>query len=276
MARPRKVSSSRHPTRSAARPPVSCRRAKTAGAIAVVSAPYLRAAAQGTRAVAPTATAAGIFSIIPLGSAQEQIASTSPDLPVIVAGNYDEQLHATGSLADAGPATEMIEHLASMGHRSFYHAAGPQLWTSAVRRREAYLEAIARLGLHSAGVGYGDWSMASGYRIGRDIPLEDGPVTAVFASNDHMAMGVIRALHERGKKVPDDVSVFGWNNIEEGSYFIPSLSTVSMDLEAPGRNGMSELISRIRNHPAATSQYEFTPMRLVLRESTSRPPTKAR
>lgn len=218
---------------------------------------------------------AGIFSIIPLGSAQEQIASTSPDLPVIVAGNYDEKLHATGSLADAGPATEMIEHLASMGHRSFYHAAGPQLWTSAVNRREAYLEAIARLGLHSAGVGYGDWSMASGYRIGRDIPLEDGPVTAVFASNDHMAIGVIRALHERGKKVPDDVSVFGWNNIEEGKYFIPSLSTVSMDLEAPGRNGMSELISRIRNHPPAASQYEFTPMRLVLRESTSEPPKEA-
>lgn len=217
---------------------------------------------------------AGIFSIIPLDSAQEQIASTSPDLPVVVVGSYDEKLHATGSLADAAPATEMIEYLASLGHRSFYHAAGPDLWTSAVNRREAYLEAIARLGLHSAGVGYGDWSIASGYRIGLEIPLEDGPVTAVFASNDHMALGVIRALHERGKKVPDDLSVFGWNDIEEARYSIPSLSTVSMDLEAPGLNGMSELIFRIRNQPPAHSGYEFTPMRLILRESASEAPAK--
>ncbi|KHL05147.1 LacI family DNA-binding transcriptional regulator [Sinomonas humi] len=217
---------------------------------------------------------AGVFSLIPLGPLVEQITAKHPDLPLVVAGSYDERMHARGSLADATPAAEMIEHLASLGHRSFYHVAGPKLWTSAVNRRKTYEATIARLGLHSAGSETGDWSMASGYRIGLEIPLQDGPVTAVFAANDQMAFGVMRALHERGKRVPEDISVFGWDNAEEGRYFIPSLSTVSMDLEATGRNSMRELISRIRNEPQDSSGYELTPMQLIFRESTAPAPNQ--
>ncbi|WP_334172413.1 LacI family DNA-binding transcriptional regulator [Sinomonas sp.] len=215
---------------------------------------------------------AGVFSLIPLGSLEEQITSRHPDVPLVVAANYDEKMHARGSLADATPAAEMIEHLASLGHRSFYHVAGPQLWTSAANRRKTYEMTITRLALHSAGSAVGDWSMRSGYEAGLEIPLEDGPVTAVFAANDHMAIGVMRALHERGKRVPEDVSVFGWDNLEEGEYFIPSLSTVSMDLEAVGRNSMRDLISRIRNEPVGAAGLEFTPMRLIFRESTAKAP----
>jgi DNA-binding LacI/PurR family transcriptional regulator len=215
---------------------------------------------------------AGIFSLVPLGPLEEQIVSKHPDIPLIVAGTYDEKMHARGSLADASPAAEMIEYLASLGHRSFYHVAGPELWTSAANRHKTYETTIARLGLHSAGSESGDWSIHSGYRIGLEIPLADGPVTAVFAANDQMALGVMRALHERGKRVPEDVSVFGWDNLEEGKYFIPSLSTVSMDLEASGRNSMKELISRIRNEPGGSEGYEFTPMQLIFRESTAKPP----
>jgi DNA-binding LacI/PurR family transcriptional regulator len=87
-----------------------------------------------------------------------------------------------------------------------------------------------------------------------------------------MALGVMRALHERGKRVPEDVSVFGWDNLEEGEYFIPSLSTVSMDFEAAGRNSMRELISRIRNEPDGSYGDESTSMKLILRESTGRAP----
>lgn len=218
---------------------------------------------------------AGIFSLIPLGPVEEQITSKHSDIPLVVAANYDEKMRARGFLADATPAAEMIEHLASLGHRSFYHVGGPELWTSAANRRKTYDATIARLGLHSAGSVVGDWSMLSGYRAGLEIPLDDGPITAVFAANDHMAIGVIRALHERGKRVPEDVSVFGWDNLEEGEYFIPSLSTVSMDLEAAGRNSMRELISRVRNEPSSPHGYEFTPMRLIFRESTAKAPTPA-
>ncbi|NUP74295.1 MAG: LacI family DNA-binding transcriptional regulator [Sinomonas sp.] len=217
---------------------------------------------------------AGIFSLMPLGPLEEHITSQHPDIPLVVAGNYDEKMHARGSLADATPAAEMIEHLASLGHRSFYHVAGPKLWTSAENRTKTYETTIARLGLHSAGSTVGDWSLLSGYRAGFEIPLTDGPVTAVFAANDQMALGLIRALYERGKRVPEDISVFGWDNLEEGKYFIPSLSTVSMDLEATGRNSTRELISRIRNEPSSPEGYEFTPMRLIFRESTAEAPTR--
>ncbi|WP_422935424.1 LacI family DNA-binding transcriptional regulator [Sinomonas sp. P47F7] len=215
---------------------------------------------------------AGIFSLVPLGAAEKQINAAHPELPLVVAGDYDDAMHARGSLADGSAAEEMLEYLASLGHRSFYHVAGPRLWTSAVNRRKSYEKTIARLGLHSAGTAAGDWSMASGYKLGLRIPLDDGPVTAIFAASDQLAIGVIRALHERGKRVPDDVSVFGWDDLDAGKYLVPSLSTVSMDLEAPGRNGMHELISRIRNEPSEAQHYEVLPMRLVLRESTAPPP----
>jgi DNA-binding LacI/PurR family transcriptional regulator len=116
-------------------------------------------------------------------------------------------------------------------------------------------------------VAAGDWSSPSGYAAGQEIAaLKD--VTAVVSANDTMAMGVIRALHEHGISVPGQVSVFGWDDMAESSYFIPSLSTVHMDLEALGARSMSELIARIRGVSTTTETLALDPMELVFREST--------
>jgi LacI family transcriptional regulator, repressor for deo operon, udp, cdd, tsx, nupC, and nupG len=143
----------------------------------------------------------------------------------------------------------------------------PAAWPSARNRKAAYEEAIAELGLTSLGIANGDWSPASGYAAGRKIAgIKD--VTAVVAGNDQMAIGVIRALHEHGISVPEDVSVFGWDDMSESSFLIPSLSTVHMDLEALGARSMRELIARIRGGPATAETLTLDPMELVFREST--------
>ena len=83
-----------------------------------------------------------------------------------------------------------------------------------------------------------------------------------------MAMGVIRALHEQGISVPGDVSVFGWDDVPEASYFIPALSTVHMDLETLGTRSMRELIARIRGEEPPQDGAGLPAMELILREST--------
>ncbi|WP_426225044.1 LacI family DNA-binding transcriptional regulator [Pseudarthrobacter sp. DSP2-3-2b1] len=210
---------------------------------------------------------AGILSFVPrpakLGSSPEE----GPKVPMVVAGEYDNRMRARGSLADGTSAAKIVEHLASLGHRNFFHVAGPSAWPSARNRLAVYEETIAQLGLTSLGVAAGDWSPAAGYAAGQEIAALP-EVTAVVAANDTMAMGVIRALHEHGITVPDQISVFGWDDMAEAKYFIPSISSVNMDVEALGARSMGELIARIRGGQPTDDGLTLAPMELVFREST--------
>lgn len=224
---------------------------------------------------------AGVLSFVPLGGMQQHLDAAHSGLPVVVAGEYDDKMRARGTLADGAAAAQIVEHLASLGHRRFFHVAGPEQWPSARNRRAVYREAIARLGLTAVGESQGDWSAASGYQAGLKLPMDTG-VTAVFAANDQMAAGVMRALHERGLKVPGDVSVCGWDDLPESRYLVPSLTTVSMDLEAQGRQAMNELVGIIQHNtasqpPVPSSSDDTRPglIELVIRESTAAPnPTR--
>lgn len=209
---------------------------------------------------------AGILSFVPRPKSAAAVDGNS-SVPLVVAGEYDNKMRARGSLADGTAAAKIVQHLASLGHRNFFHVSGPTAWPSARNRKAAYKEAIADLGLISLGIAAGDWSPASGYAAGRKI-AEIKEVTAVVAGNDQMAIGVIRALHEHGISVPEDVSVFGWDDMSESSFLIPSLSTVHMDLEALGARSMRELIGRIRGGRTAAENLTLDPMELVFREST--------
>ena len=215
---------------------------------------------------------AGILSFVPRPSKLGASSDDVPNVPMVVAGEYDNRMRARGSLADGSAAARIVEHLASLGHRSFFHVAGPPAWPSARNRLAAYEETITRLGLTSRGVAAGDWSSATGYDAGKQIAaLKD--VTAVVSANDTMAMGVIRALYDHGISVPGQVSVFGWDDMAESKYFIPSLSTVHMDVEALGARSMAELIGRIRGEQATSEVLTLAPMELIVRESTGPAPS---
>ncbi|TVU58485.1 LacI family transcriptional regulator [Paenarthrobacter nitroguajacolicus] len=205
---------------------------------------------------------AGILSFVP----RPKSAVLDSGVPLVVAGEYDNKMRARGSLADGTAAGKIVEHLASLGHRNFFHVAGPSAWPSARNRKAAYEEAIAELGLNSVGIAPGDWSPGSGYTAGKKIAALS-EVTAVVAANDQMAIGVIRALHEHGISVPRDVSVFGWDDMAESSYLVPSLSSVHMDLEALGTRAMRELVARIRGTQATPEALILDPMELIVRES---------
>ncbi|MGA5200811.1 LacI family DNA-binding transcriptional regulator [Streptomyces variegatus] len=215
------------------------------------------------RALLDSGQADGVLTFTPIGDLEKLGLDHTP---TVVIGEYDDQMRSHGITADGEPAAMIIDHLVSLGHRRFVHVAGSTDWMSARKRREVYLRTVAERGLENYAVIDGDWSVRSGYDAAQSLSADSG-VTAVLAANDDVAMGVIRGFQDRGWRVPEDVSVFGWDNQEFTAYFNPSISTVDLDREAMGRRAMQALVARIREETEPGLHLDLD-CRLVLRESS--------
>jgi LacI family transcriptional regulator len=112
----------------------------------------------------------------------------------------------------------------------------------------------------------GDWSSASGYGATLELVDHDSGFTALFAQNDRMAMGAIRALHERGLRVPEDVAVVGFDDIPAAPYFCPSLTTVHHPFYEVGRSGARLLIDLINGQPVRSNPVRLE-TKLIIRQS---------
>src|SRR6185437_12921852 len=97
-------------------------------------------------------------------------------------------------------------------------------------------------------VRHGDWSTMAGYQAGLELGARDD-VTAVFAANDQMALGLMRAFHELGRDVPGDISVVGYDDMPEAESFWPPLTTVHQDFEAVGQRSVETLLAEIEDGP---------------------------
>ncbi|MEZ7126825.1 LacI family DNA-binding transcriptional regulator [Nonomuraea sp. AD125B] len=207
----------------------------------------------------------GILSLSPL-----DLDPARAPVPVVVTGDYDDNLRGVNELADASPVAEIIDYLAGLGHRVFLHIAGSQSFASARNRKRVYEQTIESRGLTSYGVAAGDWSARSGYDAVQALP-DDCGVTAIVAANDHVAMGAVRAALARGWRVPGDVSVFGWDDEELGRFATPSLSTVAVDREVQGREAVARLVAEVRGEPAP--EPAARPLnQVIVRESAGPPP----
>ncbi|WP_218027886.1 LacI family DNA-binding transcriptional regulator [Streptomyces marincola] len=219
----------------------------------------------------------GILSFTPLAENLAAFArTTTPRVPVVVDGQYDDNMRSRGLLADATAAADIVEHLAGLGHREFAHVAGPPSWPSARNRRAVYEATVARLGLTSRAVVEGDWSVRSGFE-GAVEAIAGSGATAVFAANDRVAFGVVRGLQSVGVDVPGEVSVFGWDDEEMGRYLDPPLSTVRVDRERQGREAVRRLLRVLAGDPGPEPDaLDATELhRLVLRGSTGPAPARA-
>lgn len=169
---------------------------------------------------------------------------------------------------DEGGAALAVEHLAALGHRAVLHLAGPEGWTESDQRIAGWRAASQRLGLATPDVLRGDWSSASGHRIGREIAAAGAPA-AVFSANDQMALGLLAAFREAGVRVPEDVSVVGFDDIPEAAFFAPPLTTLRQDFAALGHGLMAtleHLLAGAETAPPAPLLPE-----LVVRASTAPP-----
>ncbi len=168
---------------------------------------------------------------------------------------------------NAGGAARATRHLLDLGHETVYHVAGPSSWLDARERLAGWRAALAEAGAQEPEVIPGDWSARSGYEIGQRLGAMS-EVTAVFCGNDNMALGLVRAMTERGRRVPEEVSVVGFDDVPDAGYFLPPLTTVRQDFSELGRRALSALVQRISSGPGAGSHLAV-PAELVTRASTA-------
>ncbi|MFB7998379.1 LacI family DNA-binding transcriptional regulator [Streptomyces sp. NPDC056002] len=195
-----------------------------------------------------------------------------PHVKVVVADSDADDRYAVVDTDQAGGTRDAVRHLLDLGHRTVWHLAGPSESFAAQRRTDAWRKALESAGRAVPPLVRGDWSADSGYRAGLRL-AEQADCTAVFAANDQMALGLLRALEERGRKVPEDVSVIGFDDIPDSGSFQPPLTTVHQDFAEVGRRCVESALRQVRQgeaEPGAT----LVPTRLVVRESTGRPRTR--
>lgn len=194
------------------------------------------------------------------------------DLPVLSLSGHTDLSHGTivTTVDGYGGARQTVEHLLSLGHRTVHHIAGPRDWPSAADRHNGWRDALAAAGAPIPELIAGDWSAQTGFDVGQQL-VSDHAITAIFAANDDMALGIMRAYALAGRPAPDHISVVGFDDGPTAAYFTPALTTVRQDLAKAATVGVQMLLEAIKTRTIATPRTTI-PTELIVRESTAPPP----
>ncbi|QWT24772.1 LacI family DNA-binding transcriptional regulator [Subtercola sp. PAMC28395] len=163
-------------------------------------------------------------------------------------------------------ARQAVRHLIELGHREIAHISGPLDSPDAQERLRGWRFELAQHSLVAREPHLGDWTAQSGYEIGRSADASSES-TAYFVANDQMALGLIHALTDRGRRVPEDVSVVGFDDIPESGHYRPPLTTVRQDFAALGHLTMSKLLKSLTD--TELHREDHIPAVLIVRESTA-------
>nr|WP_093186885.1 LacI family DNA-binding transcriptional regulator [Sanguibacter gelidistatuariae] len=211
----------------------------------------------------------GIVVIAPHAEVVDAVRAFHDRLPiVVVAAIPDPPESVTTVSVDQGLGARLVvRHLADLGHHEVVHLAGPHGWLDADARASAWADECELLGLPASEPIKGDWSAGRGYEVGREL-ARSGPPTAVFAANDQLALGLLRAFNEAGLRIPEDVSVAGFDDFTGADNFIPPLTTVRPGFEALGTRIIQALLGVLDGRPIGPAVLD---PQLVIRESTGAP-----
>ena len=165
-----------------------------------------------------------------------------------------------------------IEHLISLGHRKIAVIGGPRIRSGMTQERyQGCMEAFRKHGVDfDEELDYESvrFSLDWGYQAAKRLLEKNRGYTAIFAMADVMAIGAIRALHDAGLRVPEDVSVVGLDGLAIGEYTVPRLTTIAQNVEALAERSVRILLDNIENQ--ATAHYEIVPVSLLDRESAKK------
>ncbi|KDA06705.1 LacI family transcriptional regulator [Microbacterium sp. CH12i] len=207
----------------------------------------------------------GIVVVAPHARTLRTLDALSIGIPVLT-------LHSAGrgraglSVDQIAGARLAVATLADAGHRKIAHLAGPADWLEAEFRVNGFTVELAARELPIGPVIEGDWTARSGYDAVDQIRAAG--VTAVFAANDQMALGLLSGLHEAGISVPADISVVGFDDIPDAAYYWPKLTTVRQDFEELARRTVAALTER--DDAVASALAPIAPV-LISRDSVAPP-----
>lgn len=168
-------------------------------------------------------------------------------------------------------AKEATEYLLRIGHKTVHHLAIPS-WTHTTRRMSGWRAALEQAGLAVPRPLLDGWDAEWGYQAGRKLARDPG-VTAVLCGNDDIALGAMRAMHEAGRPVPDEVSIIGFDDVPMARFYTPALTTVRQDFKALGRVCFAKLLSVLSQAPLG-QEPNYPEAKLVIRESAGPPPRR--
>ena len=213
----------------------------------------------------------GLISLMPHIPTIEARAH-SGRMPVVNACEYVKDRSITSVYVDnVAAASEATNYLLALGHRAVAFITGPLNSPISVDREKGYEAALSGAGVkrNRKLTIEGDFSVESGVRALDSLLARGERFSAVFCSNDEMAFGAIRALRARGKRIPEDMSVVGFDDIRFARYFDPPLTTVAQPMSDLGREAMSMLIEILTGEDVPPRK-RILPTQLIVRGSTAR------
>ncbi|MDN6762927.1 LacI family DNA-binding transcriptional regulator [Acidipropionibacterium jensenii] len=218
----------------------------------------------------------GVAGLVVLGLETAELATVRipPSLPVVLADSRTDLSVPNVGLDQQAGARLAVDHLLGLGHDTVHLVAGPRNSMQSRQREQGWRESLQAAGRRvPATVSHGDWSPASGYRAGF-LVADDPSITAVLVANDEMAAGLLRALHERGRRVPRDVAVVGFDDVS-AAWLWPPLTSVQQDFTTIGFHLVDVLLRQIdrRDHGGPVRESILVPPHLQVRASSGIPST---
>jgi LacI family transcriptional regulator len=214
----------------------------------------------------------GAVLVLPEESDREFAALVAHGFPFVIVDPRTEVADGIPVVcaAHSAGATQATGHLLALGHRRIGIVAGPRGWLATEERLRGHQAALAGAGVlpDPALVEYADFRIDGGREAAARLLSLPDPPTAIFAFNDGMAIGAMHAAFARGLRVPDDVSVAGFDDTIEAAIAVPALTTVRQPLAELGRTAVSLLLRQIENRRLEPLRVELA-TRLVPRDSTA-------
>ena len=212
----------------------------------------------------------GIITIASEKTIARALANAPHKVPMVTLDRSMEENIPAVAVDEERGAQRAAEHLLQLGHATVWHIAGPPDSIAAEGRIEGWRRALREAGLAEPPILAGDWTAASGYALGGQLAAEPG-VTAVLAANDQMALGLMLALSEAGRRVPQDVSVIGFDDIPEAAFLNPPLTTVRQNFAEAGRRCIALILEQLGSQPQPWLR-SLVMSELVVRRSSGPPP----
>jgi DNA-binding LacI/PurR family transcriptional regulator len=211
----------------------------------------------------------GLVVFAPVQFAGSALAHVPAGMPLVTVNGDPKRSIPSVAIDHEEGARLATRHLLDAGHRTVWHVAGPPGWFDSAGRITGWERALRGAGAPVPPPIQADWSAGSGYEAGRALARMP-EVTAVFAANDHLALGLMRALREAGKSVPCDVSVVGYDDVPGAECYLPPLTTIRPDFARVAQGALAALLGQME-HRQQTASPVAVPPQLIVRGSVAPP-----
>lgn len=211
-----------------------------------------------------------LIPMLPLDKTYEELQHLTEGIPLVQIGADLGANIPSIVYAHTIGAKLATQHLIDLGHRQIAEISGPLLNYDGRDRHIGWMETLRENGLPVGQSVQGDFTLEGGYQAMNELLDSRKPLTAVFIANDSMALGAMTALRERGYRVPEDISIVGFDDIPEAAHFVPALTTIRQDFNVLGRLAVEYVVSLIEKPDTPIQQTVLHP-KLIVRDSTAPP-----